>query len=510
MLLTDSKQLREYYTDKRHWQGIPSVEVTKNGRIFVTFYSGGVKEQIGNYSFVVMSEDGVHYTEPILVATAEGKRCFDPCLWIDPLGRLWFTWAQCPEDGLYGSICEDPDADELIWSDEFFIGHNIMMNKPTVLSTGEWLFPIAIWRDGVRAIAPEYDYKIGRRESLVYRTVDNGKTFELLGGADVANRSFDEHQVLEMQDKTLNMYVRTYYGIALSKSYDGGITWTKGGNSGIKNPSSRFHIKRLPSGRILLINHVDFRGRNNLTALLSEDEGKTWPYKLLLDERNEVSYPDVAEGPDGYIYVVYDRERGAFKNNLAQVNASAREILMAKFTEADIIDGCVNSDAGYIKRIVNKIEVYTGTDTNPFNETELFTNQELTEYIMKESRKEDIVSALFDRCSMQYLSMNYLQAQKLDEMVREFMILPEIDKELLEKMVSTIREVEISSEVSKDVLISKIIDYVDKNCLSDISLIEMSEALQVSLYFMCNFFKKETAITVKAFINHRHTQKIGE
>ena len=157
MLLIKPEQLKNYSTNQRHWQGIPSVEVTKKGRIFVTFYSGGVKEEIGNYSFVVMSDDGVHYTEPIAVAMAEEKRCFDPCLWIDPLGRLWFTWSQCPDDGLYGAICEDPDADELVWAEEFFIGHNIMMNKPTVLSTGEWLFPIAVWRDGVRGIAPEYD-----------------------------------------------------------------------------------------------------------------------------------------------------------------------------------------------------------------------------------------------------------------------------------------------------------------------------------------------------------------
>lgn len=510
MLLIKPEQLKKYSTNQRHWQGIPSVEVTKKGRIFVTFYSGGVKEEIGNYSFVVMSDDGVHYTEPIAVAMAEEKRCFDPCLWIDPLGRLWFTWSQCPDDGLYGAICEDPDADELVWTEEFFIGHNIMMNKPTVLSTGEWLFPIAVWRDGVRGIAPEYDYKIGPRKSLVYSTVDQGKTFQMIGGSDVDHRSFDEHQILEMQDKSLNMYVRTYYGIALSKSYDRGVNWTKGCNSGLKNPSSRFHIKRLDSGRILLINHVDFQGRNNLAALLSEDDGKTWPYKLLLDERNDVSYPDVAEGPDGSIYVVYDRERGAFKSCLAEVNASAREILMAKITEQDIIDGCVNSETGYLKRVVNKIGTYEGMDVNPFHETALFTDRELAEDILAEHSGEEAMKELFDRCYPQCLSMEYEKSRKLDELIGEFLIAREGHEKFLTEMISVIRTVDINQENEPAAYVGRIIDGIDKKLSEEMTLNELSVYLQNSLFFMCYAFEKETATTIQNFRLQRRMVKVKE
>ena len=48
MLYTETKELQKYRDSKRLWQGIPSIEVTKRGRIFLTFYSGGVKEEIGN------------------------------------------------------------------------------------------------------------------------------------------------------------------------------------------------------------------------------------------------------------------------------------------------------------------------------------------------------------------------------------------------------------------------------------------------------------------------------
>jgi len=77
--------------------------------------------------------------------------------------------------------------------------------------------------------------------------------------------------------------------------------------------------------------------------MLSEDDGKTWPHKLLLDERKNVSYPDSVEDEDGNIYAIYDRSRGAEK-----------EILMARFREEDIIAG--ESEKARLKAIVNAPE----------------------------------------------------------------------------------------------------------------------------------------------------------
>jgi len=296
MLIRDSEALKSYGATERLWQGIPSIEVTRGGRIFVTFYSGGTREQLGNYSLLIKSDDGgVSFSEPVAVAIENGGRAFDPCLWIDPLGRLWFTWARCPNDGVRAVICENPDAEKIEFGEEFEIGKSIMMNKPTVISTGEWLFPIAVWREGLRALPAQYDAGITPKGSYAYVSSDMGKSFQKLGYADVKDRSFDEHMIVEMKDGSLRMFVRTKYGIGASNSYDGGKSWGVGFDTGYGGPSSRFHICRLRSGRLLLINHYDYKGRNNLYAMLSEDDGVTFPYKLLLDGRNFVSYPDAKE-----------------------------------------------------------------------------------------------------------------------------------------------------------------------------------------------------------------------
>ena len=368
MLITNAAQLLNYQACHRVWQGLPGVVRTKGGRLFVCFYSGGIAEQNGNYALLLRSDDGENFGEPVAVAFKQGEfRCYDPVLWIDPLDRLWFFWGVMPGAEVMAAICDDPDADELCWSEEFYVGRGVMMNKPTVLSDGRWLFPIALWDP---AICPTLPFgTLGKDDisaAFVYESCDEGKTITRQGGVAIPGRSFDEHMIVEQADGSLRMLVRLLHGIGESYSRDGGKTWEDGFVSDIKGPSSRFFIRRLRSGRILLVNHYDFKGRNNLTALLSEDDGKTFPYRLLLDERNAVSYPDAHENEDGYIDIVYDRERGAQLKSINEAYLQAREILLARITEQDILQGSLCSERSYLKRVASKLGRLSEQDGDPY------------------------------------------------------------------------------------------------------------------------------------------------
>ena len=321
--------------DYRRWQGIPSIEVSPKGRIFVNFYTGQGAEVGGNVMLLCTSDDGGEtFRSGTLVAEHPDPavRLYDPGLWIDPLGRLWLSYNQSRgfNDGRIGvwvTLCEDPDAEVLQWSEPRRIANGIMMNKPLATSWGDWLFPCAIWRDGSGSVPTERHGLENEQFSNVYASADQGATIALRGAADVPNRGFDEHMIVEKKDGTLWMLVRTFDGIGESFSTDQGRTWSPGRKSHIPGPCSRFFIRRLRSGRLLMVNHHNFgeqldeggimaqgdvkswKGRCNLTAMLSEDDGATWPYTLLLDERDEVSYPDAREAEDGYIYVTYDYQR---------------------------------------------------------------------------------------------------------------------------------------------------------------------------------------------------------
>ena len=327
-----------FLPQNRRWQGIASMTCTPTGTLYAVFYSGGVTEQQGNFCVVCRSEDGgASWTDPLwTVAHPSGQvRCFDPNVWTDPDGRLWLFWTQSygfydGRCGVWCAVCPDPDADCPHLSDPRRIADGLMMNKPTVLQDGGWLFPIAVW-DWMSATVPlgtPDNKRTIPRVSGVYLSRDRGETFTFLGGADVPNRCFDEHMVVERADSSLWMLVWRLDGIGESFSLDGGRSWTPGVKSPIEGPCSRFFIRRLRSGRLLLVNHLRFSGRNNLAAQLSEDDGRTWLGGLMLDPRPDVSYPDGAESEDGRIYIVHDRERYA-----------AREVLMSVFREEDVLAG---------------------------------------------------------------------------------------------------------------------------------------------------------------------------
>jgi hypothetical protein len=174
---------------------------------------------------------------------------------------------------------------------------------------------------------------------------DKGRSWTLHGAVKAPHWAL-ENMVVELLDGRLWMLIRTGSGVLWqSYSSDRGKTWTEGTASTIPNPGSRFFIRRLASGNLLLLNHYKFKGRSHLTARLSTDDGKTWNEGLLLDERSGVSYPDGVQAETGMIWVVYDRDR-----------QGAGEILLAMFREADVVAGKNVSGDVRLKQVVNRLD----------------------------------------------------------------------------------------------------------------------------------------------------------
>ena len=368
----------EYADARRRWQGIPGLERVANGRLWAVWYSGGVTEEPGNYLVLATStDDGVTWAAPCMIVVPPDSlvRCFDPVLWHDPLGRLWLFWAQSEGHfdgrvGVWALRCPDSGLPAPTWSTPRRLANGIMMNKPTMLAGGDWLLPTANWS----RMTPLRDDMASERFSNVMASSDQGENWYLRGCADVPDRRIDEHMIVERVDGTLWMLVRTLHGIGEAISYDHGATWHTGASPALPGPNSRFFLRRLHSGRLLLVNHdlhdgwtgvtgqvpvrsesPEFATRSHLTALLSEDDGRTWQGSLLLDAREQVSYPDGVESADGHIYVIYDRER-----------QRAKEILLAVFTEADILAGHPVSPGTRLRALINR-----ATEENSHNQESL-------------------------------------------------------------------------------------------------------------------------------------------
>lgn len=370
----------EYGDDRRLFQGIPGIERTPGGRLWATWYAGGQGESPLNYTLLSTSaDDGETWSGPVLVIDPPGHvRSCDPCLWLDPDGRLWLFWMQTHtlHDGRWGvwAITTDqPDAARPDWTAPRRLADGVMLNKPTVRANGEWLFPISLLGDGVLknekrmlpaflrryllALIPpgELEAIRDRAGAWVMVSKDRGATLEPHGRAQAPDgrRTHNEHMVVEQADGRLQMLIRTTRGIARSTSDDGGATWTEALESGIPHTSSRFFFRRLQSGHLLLVKNGPMElpetdgepptlGRTHMTAYLSRNEGRSWSGGLLLEERG-CTYPDGTQAPDGTIYVIYDHGRRTDK-----------EILLARFTEEDLLAGRPVSNRARLRLLVNK------------------------------------------------------------------------------------------------------------------------------------------------------------
>lgn len=342
----------------RIFQGIPSITVTQKGRVFAVWYGGGSGEGPENYIMIAFSDDHGQTWSPeewVVDPPQENIRAFDASCFTAPDGSLHCFWSQCRSggisdifDGLNGvwhSRCANPDdaPESFCWSLPERICDGVMMNRAVVLSTGEWALPVSVW----------HSRKEGRvsakAETKLYVSADNGLSFHYRGGVKVPAEfaAYDEHSVYELSDGRLGFFVRkTGGGYFESFSSDRGKSWTPVSLSPVPGVSSRGFLGRLSSGKLLAVTNNAKNSRRCLTAFLSDDDGKTWKSQLALDLRDQVSYPDAVQDPEGFIYIIYDRER-----------YGRGEILCSRITEEDIEAGTLVSEESFAARCVSHLGV---------------------------------------------------------------------------------------------------------------------------------------------------------
>ena len=357
----------EYSEENRYWQGCPSVAVTKGGRLFAAWYSGGMFEPcIDNYNLMVKSDDGGKTWSKPLVVIETDKKCkmrnIDIELWITEKNELWIMWVMSPYydtsekasiknfkpfdfhkefKGVTVMVCKNPDAEELVFEEPRYMCKGFLRNKPIKISDG-------------RIIAPAYDWD-NEEYYMIRISSDNGKTFEdVKTGKKPQNKVYDEIMVYEY-DGVLHLLARTNLGYyAKTDSFDGGKTWTET-EEFEKAPSTRMYIGVLKSGAVVYIRNVSDEKRNGMKVCLSRDGGKTFPYELVLDDRANLSYPDLDEDDKGNLYIVYDRERNNFirLNKETRTSDAAKEILISVVTEKDIESGTL-SKTSFLSRVISK------------------------------------------------------------------------------------------------------------------------------------------------------------
>ncbi|WP_461484863.1 sialidase family protein, partial [Pedobacter sp.] len=343
---------------------VPSIASSKDGKqLYIAWYTGGPGEGHGNYVTMAVSTNGGKNwknDELVIYPKDTTARFFDPVLWTAPDDKIWLFYATATGKvkwspkwqarwDLRGGVSAIPitwDGKSVKWQAPRLLSYGVMMNKPIYVSAiAKVLFPVSVWQLGLKTNkSPAYIPDGTFINSLSFKGGDKMSYLEAYSSIKTlpdSLRTFDEHQMVETDSKGGMMcLVRTKKGIYYAKSTDYGKSWTQlqPFDTIGKTTPSRFYIGKLNSGKLILVLNADLK-RTNMTALLSSDGGKTWPNRLLLDNRKNVSYPDVAQDLTGNIHITYDRDR-----------TGAKEINYCRITEQDIING---NEKGIFKIRVN-------------------------------------------------------------------------------------------------------------------------------------------------------------
>ena len=370
---------KEYAPESRMWQGVPSIEMTGK-RLWAGWFTGGKYEpSIENYCVAAYSDDdGCTWKDPYMAVVAKegaGYRTYDNQMWKDNLGRLWMFWGEdiyketaeasdfdTPFDSLglsyfghleqWSVVCENPEDEIPVWSEPRLMWTGFSRNNPLVLSDGRWIVSVYDMTEGESGLV--FDTKFAISD-------DNGKSFREVKGPVESSNAFCEPMTVELKDGTLWCLIRTMSGyLDESFSYDRGETWSEVRQTKIPNPSTRFYIGRADNDMLLLVNtpSATLGDRKSLVASLSEDEGKTWKYNLKIDDRRSTTYPDVAFGEDGFMYIIYDVQRDNRQEPDKDdpfISHAEKEVCFAKIKMEDILAGELVTEGSRLQNIISKI-----------------------------------------------------------------------------------------------------------------------------------------------------------
>ncbi len=158
-------------------------------------------------------------------------------------------------------------------------------------------------------------YSDGLNLSLIAITDDLGETWKfsepILGGGAI------QPTIALNKDGSITILMRDNgpapKRLMKSVSKDGGLTWSSVVDTDIPNPGTAADVVMLKSGNWALVHNDIEEGRYRMSVWLSEDEGKTWPFRktIVNGEPNGAvrgHYPAIIQGQDGMIHISYTNQ----------------------------------------------------------------------------------------------------------------------------------------------------------------------------------------------------------
>ncbi|MDN3583746.1 sialidase family protein [Mucilaginibacter flavus] len=343
------------YIAQRGWEGVPAIGI-KDSILYAAWYCGKKGEEVGNYITISKSKDWgkTWINNSVIIASKNDfDRQIDPSLWDDKFGNLHLSWTSVSggwDGGLRGvwNIMIKEENNQTVMTKPVRMFSGEMSVKPTSIGADSSTMIFPVFGPGLLSNTwnglPSTPTPIDLDGPILYKSQYNESTKTILTPAFLSKipvvlskRNYDEEMVVANNDTLYTAVNRELDGLYMTHSKNAGLTWDVPSKLTSLGPlaASRPFFGKLRSGNIILIvNNATWRTK--LTAFLSTDNGKSWPYNLVIDNDPIYgsSYPALTEDNTGQLYVCYDQGRG---------EAGIGRIILSKFTEADIIGNKKNN-----------------------------------------------------------------------------------------------------------------------------------------------------------------------
>ena len=187
----------------------------------------------------------------------------------------------------------------------------MVRSKPIVVPGGDSLLPIYHETGQDREwVGPNTVSLFLRYEIKTKRWTESNRIRSRLGNLQPAVALLGDNDLVCYCRRGGNYEPRTDGYLVRSESHDGGRTWSPGKDSAFPNPNAAVDFLHLANGHLLLVYNDSMNQRTPLTAALSTDNDRSYPYRLnLAHGAGDFAYPFAIQTSDHKIHVVYTLER---------------------------------------------------------------------------------------------------------------------------------------------------------------------------------------------------------
>lgn len=326
-----------------------------------------------------------------LLADAPGFPDTNPCMVVDPRGKLWLIWQTIIANEWHTALCRYKVSSNYIgdgapqWEqvDDLILKPGPEFAEIVAKKCDEDLAKVKDLPpdDQARAekyfalrrehAADKYFVRMGwmtrahpfilEEKRLIVPLYSDGFDFSIMALSDDWGKTWTASQPLvsfggvqpsiaRKKDGTLVTLMRDNgpppKRLLQSESHDGGMTWGPVVDTDIPNPGGGSEVISLKNGRWLLVNNDTEKGRHRLLLSLSEDEGRTWKWNRYLefseptDDATHAAYPSIVEARDGTLHACYTYTlNGKDVKKDAEGRALRECIKHVHFNEAWIMQG---------------------------------------------------------------------------------------------------------------------------------------------------------------------------